>query len=68
MLHIILSYWRRGSEAIKRGATLVKLRRLKVYQDIARMKFSVPNEDLSELNKIEARLDRSFDQLETIYA
>lgn len=68
MLHIIISYWRRGSEAIKRGATLVKLRRLKVYQDIARMKFTVPNEDLTEFDKIEARLDRSFDQLETIYA
>jgi V/A-type H+-transporting ATPase subunit A len=68
MLHIILTYWRRGSEAIKRGATLVKLRKMKVYGDIARMKFSVPNEDLSALDKIEARLERSFDQLESIYA
>ncbi len=68
MLHIILTYWRRGSEAIKRGATLVKLRKMKVYGDIARMKFSVPNEDLSDLDKIEARLERSFDQLESIYA
>jgi V/A-type H+-transporting ATPase subunit A len=68
MLHIILVYWRRGSEAIKRGATLVKLRRMKVYGDIARMKYSVPNEDLSGLGKIEARLERSFDQLESIYA
>jgi V/A-type H+-transporting ATPase subunit A len=68
MLHIILVYWRRGSEAIKRGATLVKLRRMKVYGDIARMKYSVPNDDLSGLDKIEARLERSFDQLESIYA
>jgi V/A-type H+-transporting ATPase subunit A len=67
MLHIILVYWRRGSEAIKRGATLVKLRRMKVYGDIARMKYSVPNDDLSGLDKIEARLERSFDQLESIY-
>jgi V/A-type H+-transporting ATPase subunit A len=64
MLHILLTYWRRGSGAIKRGATLVKLRKMKVYGDIARMKFS---EDLSELDKIEARLERSFDQLESIY-
>ncbi len=68
MLHIILVYWRRGSEAIKRGATLIKLRRMKVYGDIARMKYSVPNDDLSGLDKIEARLERSFDQLESIYA
>jgi V/A-type H+-transporting ATPase subunit A len=68
MFHIILTYWRRGTEAIKRGATLVKLRKMKVYGDITRMKFTVPNEDLSELDRIEARLERSFDQLESIYA
>jgi V/A-type H+-transporting ATPase subunit A len=68
MFRIMLTYWRRGSEAIKRGATLVKLRKMKVYGEIARMKFTVPNDDLSELEKIEARLERSFDQLESIYA
>ncbi len=68
MLHVILTYWRRGREAIKRGATLVKLRRMKVYQDIVKMKFTVPDADLSVLDKIQARLERSLDQLETIYA
>jgi V/A-type H+-transporting ATPase subunit A len=68
MLHIILTYWRRGGEAIKRGVTLVKLRKMKVYQDIVKMKFTVPNDDLAQLDRIEARLDRSMDQLESIYA
>jgi len=68
MLHIIVTYWRRGGEAIKRGTTLVKLRKMKVYQEIVKMKFTVPNEDLSELDKIQGRLERSFEQLESIYA
>jgi V/A-type H+/Na+-transporting ATPase subunit A len=68
MLHIIVTYWKRGSEAIKNGATLVKLRKMKVYQDIIRMKFSIPNEDLSGLDKIQAHLERSMDQLEALYA
>ncbi len=68
MLHIIVTYWRRGSEAIKNGATLVKLRKMKVYQDIIKMKFSVPNEDLSGLDKIEAKLERAMDQLEALHA
>jgi len=68
MLHIIVTYWRRGGEAIKRGTTLVKLRKIKVYQEIIKMKFTVPNEDLSELDKIQGRLERSFEQLESIYA
>ncbi len=68
MLHIIVTYWKRGSEAIKNGATLVKLRKMKVYQDIIKMKFSIPNEDLSGLDKIQAHLERSMDQLEALYA
>jgi V/A-type H+-transporting ATPase subunit A len=67
MLHIIVAYWKRGSAAIKNGATLVALRKMKVYQDIIRMKFSVPNDDLSGLDKIEARLERSMDQLEALH-
>jgi len=68
MLHIILTFWRRGSNAIKRGATLVKLKRMKIYQDIVKMKFSIPNDNLSELDKILQNLERSMDQLEMIYA
>jgi V/A-type H+-transporting ATPase subunit A len=67
MLHIIVIYWKRGSEAIKKGAILAKLRKMKVYQDIIKMKFSIPNEDLSGLDKIEARLERSMDQMEAIH-
>jgi len=68
MLHIIVEYWKRGRDAIKSGATLVELRKMKVYQDIVKMKFSVPNDDLSDLDKIEARLGRSMDQLEALHA
>ena len=68
MLHIIVTYWKRGSEAIKKGAILAKLRKMKVYQDIIKMKFSIPNDDLSGLDKIEARLERSMDQMEALHA
>jgi len=68
MLQIIADYWRRGSEAIKSGATLVKLRKMKVYQDIVKMKFTIPNDELGRLDKILARLERSMDQLEALHA
>ncbi len=68
MMHVIATYWRRGSEAIKNGATLMKLKKMKVYQDIVKMKFSVPNDDLSGLDKIEARLERAMDQMEALHA
>ncbi len=68
MLALILMFWRRGNQAIKRGVTLVKLRRMKVFQDVIKMKLSIPNEDLESFDKLLARLERSFDQLESIYA
>jgi V/A-type H+-transporting ATPase subunit A len=67
MLGIILTYWRRGAEAIRRGMTLVRLRRMKVLQDVVKMKFTIPNEDLRGFDKLAARLERSLDQLEEIY-
>ncbi len=68
MLNIILLYWRRGSQALRGGTTLLKLRAMKVLQEIVRMKFSVPNEELKELDRLKARLEQSLDQLESIYA
>ncbi|TFG60050.1 MAG: V-type ATP synthase subunit A [Spirochaetales bacterium] len=68
MLNIILTFWRRGSGAIKAGVTLVNIRKMKVYQDIIKMKFTVANEDTAQLDKLTLKLERSIDQLETMYA
>jgi V/A-type H+-transporting ATPase subunit A len=67
MLQAILTYWRRGAEAIRRGVTIVRLRRMKTYQDLVRMKLSIPNEDTKAFDRMVIRLERAFDQLESIY-
>ena len=68
MLGIILTYYRRGAVAIKAGVTLVKGRHMMVYQELVRMKLTVANEELEKFDTLEARLERSFDQLESIHA
>ena len=68
MLHIIVTYWQLGSEAIKNGITLVKLKKMRVYQDIIKMKFTIANDELDLFDKIQARLERSMDQLEALHA
>ena len=67
MMQVLLIYWRRGSEAIKRGVTLVKLKKMTVYQDIVKMKFNIPNDDLKMLDKLSVKLERSLDKLESVY-
>ncbi len=68
MLAIILTYWRRGRDAIRRGLTLVKLKRMKVLADVVKMKFTVPNDQLDQFDKLQARLERALDQVESLYA
>ncbi len=67
MLEVILAYWHLGSAAIAKGVTIVKIRRMKVVQEIVRMRLTVPNDDISELDKISLRLERSLSQLGGIY-
>jgi V/A-type H+-transporting ATPase subunit A len=67
MLELIMTYWRRGREAIKEGATLVRIRRIKAVQDLVKMKFTVENDDEKSFDKIQARLERSFDRMESMY-
>jgi hypothetical protein len=40
------SNYQRGHKAIKNGVTLVKIRQMKTYQDLVKMKFSIANDDL----------------------
>ncbi|MGB4405641.1 MAG: V-type ATP synthase subunit A [Sphaerochaeta sp.] len=67
MLEIILGYYQKGSEAIAKGVPMVKVRRLKVVQEIARMRLTIENDDLQAFDKLQLRLERSIDQLGGIY-
>lgn len=67
MLQLILRYWELGSEAIAKGVPMAKVRRLKVVQDLARMRFTVSNDDVEALDKLELKLERSMSQLGGLY-
>jgi V/A-type H+/Na+-transporting ATPase subunit A len=67
MLSIIMTYWRKGAEAIKQGITLVKLRRMKVLQEMVKMKSTIADEDTRQMERLAARLERGFDRLDSIY-
>jgi len=67
MMELILTYWRRGRDAIRDGATIVRLRRMKVVQDLVKMKFTIENDDEAAFDKLQARLERSFERMESLY-
>ena len=67
MLKIIVTYYRMGAEAIKKGATLIKIKRLKVVGDIIRMKLAVSNDEVEKLEELQSRLEREMTRLGDIY-
>ncbi|MBN2049001.1 MAG: V-type ATP synthase subunit A [Spirochaetales bacterium] len=64
MLDIILSYYRLGSAAIKKGITMVELKRIPALRDIVKMKFTVSNENLDRLDSLAIKLERQLTALE----
>ena len=67
MLKIILTFYERGAEMIKKGATLIKLKRMKVHNEILKMKFSVPNDEIEKLDELQNRLNRAMDEMGAFY-
>jgi V/A-type H+-transporting ATPase subunit A len=68
MLSLILAYWRRGQAAIKKGVSLMDLKRMKIIQDIAKMKFTIQDGDDKAFDSMAGALDRAIDRLESVYA
>ena len=67
MLQLILEYYELGSDYISKGVPLVRIRRLQVVQEIARARFNVSNDDISSLDKLQLKLEKSMAQLGSLY-
>lgn len=67
MLSLILAFYRLGNRAIRKGATLVAVRGLKVHREMMRMRQTVRNDDLAALDRMAAELERSIAELEARY-
>jgi V/A-type H+-transporting ATPase subunit A len=66
MLRIIVTFYRLASEAIKKGATLVGLKKLTVMRDIMQMKYEYPNDQAEKLDDLQKRLEESIHELTSI--
>lgn len=67
MLRVILDYYDLGLENIKKGATIHQLKRLDVTSEIMRMKFSVANDDIEQIDEIRDRLRRSMERVADMF-
>jgi V/A-type H+-transporting ATPase subunit A len=68
MLRIILHFYDRAGEVIKKGAPIYRVREMEVLEDILRMKARIANEELNQFKELLQNLDEEFDELEQDYA
>jgi V/A-type H+-transporting ATPase subunit A len=54
-------------ETIEKGATLIKIKRMRVLNEVARMKFNVSNEEVEKLDELYNKIKREFRRLGEIY-
>ena len=64
MLKVIVFYHRFGAEAIKKGVPLTRLKSLPAYGEMARMKFTVSNEEAHKLDALAERLEKEMTHIE----
>ncbi len=67
MLRVILDFYDLGLECIKKGANIHQLKKMAVYSEIMRMKFSVSNEEIEKIDELRDKLRTSIKQIEEMY-
>ena len=68
MLRIILHFYDRACEIIKKGAPIYRIREMEVIEDINRMKSRISNDELEKFQELLQSVDEEFDELEQEYA
>ena len=58
----------RALTAVKQGLPLSEIRDPEIFEDVIKMKYTIPNEDLSGIEDLHDRIDSHFDQLGIKYA
>jgi V/A-type H+-transporting ATPase subunit A len=67
MLRIIVAFYHLASEAIKKGGTLVGLRRLEIVRDIMQMKYEYANDQAEKLDDLQKKLEESIHEFGSIF-
>ncbi len=58
MLKIIITFYNRGSELLKKGFTLLQIKDMEVYNEIYRMKFNYSNEEIDKYDELLNSVER----------
>jgi len=64
MLKIIVDFHHYADKVVSKGAPIFKVTQMPITEEILRMKTSVPNDKVDNLNDLENRMQKRFEELE----
>jgi V/A-type H+-transporting ATPase subunit A len=64
MLEIILKFYHKCEELVKKGFVVAEIRQAPLYQEIIRMKLSYTEEELDKLQSLLGKIDESLEKIE----
>ncbi len=67
MLRVIVDFYKLGLENIKKGANIHQIKKISVYSEILRMKFSISSDEVEKIDAIREKLHRSMQQVAEMY-
>lgn len=67
MMEVILTFYKEGKEAMEKGLTLVRLKRLRACRQISKMKYSVKNDEHEKLDKIIENIKKEITSIGEMY-
>jgi V/A-type H+/Na+-transporting ATPase subunit A len=65
MLKIILGFHKLAERVVNKGAPVFKITQLPILQEVLRMKTTIPNDKVGDLDDLERRMRQRFEELET---
>ena len=68
ILQLIMEYYRRAVECIKKGALLQNVVNLPVCDEIVRIKMVIKNDELDKVQKIKDHLDSQLGDVERLFS
>jgi len=66
-LKVIIEFYEQAEAAIKKGAPILKIREMGLSETITRLRSSVPNDKLDELEKMGLQIKMHFDEMLKMY-
>ncbi len=63
MLKAIDHLYEKANNAVKQGIAISQVKNKKIFNDIIKMKYTIPNDDLSGIDELVKRIDEYYDEL-----